>query len=99
MTTTPEKLLEYIKERNVKWVNLQFMDIPGYIQHITIPPYTLKEEDFTDGIGKLDGSSIKGFKSIFESDMRMFPDPGTCAILPWTDNTPHRTLRLFRYSL
>lgn len=70
------------------------MDIPGYIQHITIPAYSLKEEDFKDGIGKLDGSSIKGFKAIFESDMRMVPDPTTCAILPWTDNTPHKTIRI-----
>ncbi len=93
-TPTPEKLLEFIKEKNIKWVDLQFMDIPGYIQHITLPSYTMKEEDFTDGVGKLDGSSIKGFKNIFESDMRMFPDPSTCAILPWTDNTPHKTIRL-----
>lgn len=43
MITTPEKLLEFVKEKNVRWVDLQFMDIPGYIQHITIPSYTLKD--------------------------------------------------------
>ena len=43
MITTPEKLLEFVKEKNVKWIDLQFMDMPGRIQHITIPSYTLKD--------------------------------------------------------
>lgn len=94
---TPENVLNYIKTNQIKWVDLQFMDIPGYIQHITIPAYGLDEDCFTDGIGKLDGSSIKGFKAIFESDMRMFPDPTTCAEVPWAcrnNGSSHKTVRM-----
>ena len=79
-----EKVLETIKKEKIRWIDIQFLDVPGYLQHITVPSHALNENSFTEGIGKLDGSSIKGFKAIFESDMLLVPDPSTFAIIPWT---------------
>ena len=45
----------------------------------------LEEESFTGGVPKLDGSSIKGFAEIFDSDMLLLPDPSTFGIIPWGD--------------
>ena len=72
-----------LKSENVRWVDFQFVDIIGGLQHITVPAHTVAERDFVTGVGKLDGSSIKGFKDINESDMNLKPDPTTYAILPW----------------
>lgn len=79
--------LDKIKLDNVMWLEFQFVDILGSLQHINIPTYSIGETDFLDGFGKLDGSSIKGFKEIHESDMIMRPDLRTFSILPWySDN-------------
>ncbi len=86
-------VLEAIRGDAVKYVDLQFVDINGGLQHIAIPSYELKEGDFRDGIGKLDGSSIRGFKEIHESDMLLRPDPTTYAVLPWY-GPEHRTARM-----
>jgi glutamine synthetase len=83
-----------LKADGVQWVDLQFVDVVGGVQHITIPAHSMRERDFTNGIGKLDGSSIKGFKDIQESDMNMIPDPATYAILPWFEPA-HRTARFY----
>lgn len=88
---TPKDVLAAIKKENIRWVDLQFLDVPGYLQHITVPAHTINENSFKEGIGKLDGSSIKGFKAIFESDMLLIPDPTTFAIIPWTE---HKTARM-----
>ncbi|HYW83924.1 MAG TPA: glutamine synthetase beta-grasp domain-containing protein, partial [Spirochaetia bacterium] len=74
-----------IKEKNVKYVDLQFMDVPGRIQHVSIPLNMLEEDIFDVGVAKLDGSSIKGFAEIYESDMLLVPDPSTYALIPWGD--------------
>ena len=66
-----------------RFVDLQFADISGRLQHVTIPSHALDEESFKNGIPKLDGSSIKGFTSIDESDMVLIPDPLTLALVPW----------------
>ncbi|WXG41063.1 MAG: type I glutamate--ammonia ligase [Candidatus Freyarchaeum deiterrae] len=86
------KILETIKEDQVRWIDLQFLDVPGFLQHITVPSHTLDEASFIDGIGKLDGSSIKGFKEIYESDMLLIPDSSTFAMIPWTQQ---KTARMF----
>jgi glutamine synthetase len=86
-----KKVLETIKEDQINWIDLQFLDVPGYLQHITIPSHAVDEDSFADGIGKLDGSSIKGFKEIYESDMLLIPDASTFAIIPWTE---HKTARM-----
>jgi glutamine synthetase len=80
---TGAEALARLKADNVKWVDLQFVDLVGGLQHITVPSYHVTERDFTVGMGKLDGSSIKGFKDINESDMNLVLDPSTYAVLPW----------------
>jgi glutamine synthetase len=80
---TPKEVLNSIDKEKVRWVDLQFTDLLGSLQHISVPTQSVDEDSFKHGIGKLDGSSIKGFKEIHESDMVLFPDPSTYAILPW----------------
>src|SRR5438477_588070 len=80
---TVASVLKQIETEKIRWVDLQFVDVLGALQHITIPATSLGTEEFKLGVGKLDGSSIKGFKEIHESDMVMNPDPSTFAVLPW----------------
>ncbi len=89
----PAEVLERVKAEGVKWIDLQFVDINGGLQHVTIPNYELHEEDFRGGVGKLDGSSIRGFKEIQESDMCLTPDPSTYCVLPWYADQ-HKTARM-----
>jgi len=85
--------IERMRKEGVRWVDLHFLDVPGYLQHMTIPAHDIDEGSFAEGIGKLDGSSIKGFKAIEESDMMLVPDPSTFAIIPWYTGE-HKTARM-----
>ncbi|MGQ9683111.1 MAG: type I glutamate--ammonia ligase [Anaerolineae bacterium] len=67
--------------QQVQMVDLRFTDLPGIWQHFTIPVRELSEQLFAEGIG-FDGSSIRGFKEIHESDMILMPDPSTAFIDP-----------------
>ena len=78
-----EEVLEAIRKEKVKFVDLQFTDVPGKLQHTTILAELLEEEVFEEGVPKLDGSSIRGFVEIHESDMVLKPDPSTFTIIPW----------------
>jgi len=84
---TPEDVAKFIKEKDIQIVDLKFNDLPGLWQHFSIPPRELTElEDiqtsiWEDGIG-FDGSSIRGFQKIQESDMILIPDPGSARIDP-----------------
>ncbi|MGP3666967.1 MAG: type I glutamate--ammonia ligase [Candidatus Bathyarchaeota archaeon] len=80
---TPEEVLELIKRENVKFIDLHFTDIPGKLNHTTILSSFLDEDSFIEGFPKLDGSSIKGYSEIYESDMVLKPDPSTFSIIPW----------------
>lgn len=71
-----EKLLKFIKDNGIKFVDLKFMDFPGQWQHFTVPVTHFGAGSFEDGFG-FDGSSIRGWKSIHESDMLLIPDPET----------------------
>ncbi|MBP1357039.1 MAG: type I glutamate--ammonia ligase [Sulfolobus sp.] len=82
---TAEEALKFLKDNKIRWVDLQFTDLPGRLQHITIPANEFTEESFKTGFGKLDGSSIKGFTSIYESDMVLTPVPTTMALVPWNE--------------
>ena len=93
MDTLVGGILDKIKFNNIKWLEFQFVDILGALQHINIPTNSIGEGDFADGFGKLDGSSIKGFKDIHESDMIMRPDLKTFATLPWNQDD-HKTARV-----
>jgi glutamine synthetase len=68
-------------ERDVKVVDFKFIDLPGIWQHFSIPLKELREDLFEDGLG-FDGSSIRGFKQIHESDMLLLPDPSTAVFDP-----------------
>src|SRR5207244_13628221 len=91
---TGAEAIARLKNDNVKWVDLQFVDLVGGLQHITVPAHLVSERDFTIGMGKLDGSSIKGFKDINESDMNLVLDASTYAILPWYASE-NKTARFF----
>jgi glutamine synthetase len=67
--------------KNAQMVDLRFVDLPGTWQHFTIPAHRLNEDFFKEGI-PFDGSSIRGFKEIHESDMLLIPDPDTAFIDP-----------------
>src|SRR5690242_1227798 len=84
-------VLDLAKKNKVEIVDLKFIDMPGLWQHFSIPAAELTEELFEDGIG-FDGSSIRGFQAIDESDMLLFPDPETAVIDPCA-KTP--TLSMF----
>jgi glutamine synthetase len=79
--TTKEDVLETVKERDVKFIRTQFTDTLGIIKSWAIPVEQL-EEAFDNGV-MFDGSSIQGFTSIEESDMKLVLDPSTFRILPW----------------
>jgi len=80
---TPQDVLALCRERGVKAVDLRFMDFPGIWQHFTIPVDKLDEDTFEDGLG-FDGSSIRGWQAINESDMLLVPQPETAVIDPFT---------------
>jgi len=70
---TPQKVLEYAREHGAKYVDIRFTDLVGQWQHMTFPIEQLKEESFEEGFG-FDGSSIRGWAAIHESDMLLIPD-------------------------
>ena len=80
---SPSDVLKLAKEKGVKIVDLRFIDMPGLWQHFSIPVAELTEDLFKEGIG-FDGSSIRGFQAINESDMLLFPDATTAVIDPFT---------------
>ncbi len=79
----PKDAIKLAKEKGAKIVDLRFIDVPGLWQHFSIPAGELTEEVFAEGLG-FDGSSIRGFQSIHESDMLLMPDPSTAAMDPFT---------------
>ncbi|MCK6601941.1 MAG: type I glutamate--ammonia ligase [Bacteroidetes bacterium] len=85
------KVMALVKEKNVKFVDFKFMDFIGSLQHITYPISQFSAETFAEG-KPFDGSSIRGWKSIHESDMLMIPDPVTAFVDPFYDEP---TLSLF----
>ncbi len=80
---TPKEVLALCREKDVKAVDLRFMDFPGLWQHFTIPANSLDEDVFEDGLG-FDGSSIRGWQAINESDMLVVPQPETASLDPFT---------------
>ncbi|MHB8702587.1 MAG: type I glutamate--ammonia ligase [Candidatus Tyrphobacter sp.] len=72
----------FVKECGAKMIDLKFTDVPGTWQHTTVPADQIDEDAFTAGTG-FDGSSIRGFQSIHESDMILKPDPSTAVRDPF----------------
>jgi len=94
-----EDIIGKLRADGVEFVDLQIVDIKGRHHHVTLPSYSLSSDSFTDGLPKLDGSSVKGFKEIYESDMVLLPDPSTYAILPWAKEEKYKTARMFAFVL
>ena len=81
MPKTSSNVQKLAKERGIKIVDLKFVDLPGVWQHFSIPVEDLSDELFGEGIG-FDGSSIRGFQLIHESDMLLVADPETACVDP-----------------
>ncbi|MBN1442293.1 MAG: type I glutamate--ammonia ligase [Planctomycetes bacterium] len=79
---TPADVLRFAKEKGVEIVDFRFMDFPGLWQHTSAPIRVLDESSFEDGFG-FDGSSIRGWQGIHESDMLLLPDPTTAFLDPF----------------
>lgn len=79
-----DAILKYIKDNKIEFVDFKFMDMPGQWQHFTVPTTNFDAGSFEDGYG-FDGSSIRGWKAINESDMLIIPDPNTMMLDPFID--------------
>src|SRR5215468_865784 len=73
MFNSAAEVLEYIKGNGVQFLDVRFCDLPGVMQHFTVPVESVSDRLFTDGL-MFDGSSIRGFQAIHESDMLLLPD-------------------------
>jgi glutamine synthetase len=85
---TPKEIMDLIKKEGIEAVDMRFMDFPGLWQHFTIPSREMEEDIFESGLG-FDGSSIRGWQAINESDMLVKPVPSTAFIDPFLK---HKTL-------
>jgi glutamine synthetase len=85
---TPDDVLQLISDEGIEIVDVRFCDLPGLMQHFSMPAGQLTADVFDEGVG-FDGSSIRGFQEIQESDMLLVPDPNTAVIDPFTQ---HKTL-------
>ena len=94
-----EKYLDVVNEieqMNIKWVRLNFCDPFGFLQQISVQSEEITEDSFKNGIPRLDGSSIRGFREIQESDMVLKPDPDTFAVLPnYFDKNHHNISTMY----
>jgi len=88
--SSPEDVLKWIADEQIQFVDYRFCDLPGLMQHVTVPSHVVDEDAFTGGHG-FDGSSIRGFQGIQESDMMLLPDPATAYLDPFRQ---HKTLVL-----
>jgi glutamine synthetase len=82
MFKNSDEVLKYIKDNGVTMVDVRFCDLPGVMQHFNIPVESVDESLFTNG-QMFDGSSIRGFQAIHESDMKLIPDPQTAYLDPF----------------
>src|ERR1039458_9632923 len=82
MFTSGEEILRFIGAEGVEFVDVRFCDLPGSMQHFTVPVESFDEKVFSDGL-MFDGSSIRGFQQIHESDMLLLADPTTAVVDPF----------------
>ena len=82
MFQNAEDVLKYISDEGVKFIDVRFCDLPGIMQHFTVPAESFGASVFTDGLA-FDGSSIRGFQAIHESDMALLPDASTAIVDPF----------------
>jgi glutamine synthetase len=87
---TPAEVLGLVQSEGIEIVDFRFCDLPGLMQHFSVPAHELTNDGFAEGYG-FDGSSIRGFQEIQESDMLLFPDANTAIIDPFRQ---HKTLNI-----
>ena len=80
---TVTEVLDLVRNQGIQAIDLRFIDLPGLWQHFTIPANQLEASTFAEGVG-FDGSSIRGWKEIEESDMLVVPDPDTAWVDPFS---------------
>ena len=83
---TADDVIKMMEESGSKWLDLRFTDVPGTWQHVSFPKHEVTDDLFAEGTG-FDGSSIRGFQTIDESDMLLVPDPETATVDPYIPNT------------
>lgn len=81
---TPKEVLALIEKNKVRMIDIRFTDLPGLWHHISFPAQALEESSFEEGFG-IDGSSIRGWAAIHESDMLLIPDATTAFLDPFRD--------------
>jgi len=91
MSKSPQDVLSQIKDEGIELIDLKFTDIHGKWQHLTLTSDMIEEDSFTEGLA-FDGSSIRGWKAINESDMILKPDLSRPVVDPFTS---HNTLNIF----
>ena len=91
---TPSDIMQLVRDKEIEVIDFRFCDLPGLMQHFSVPSHELSEDAFEDGYG-FDGSSIRGFQEIQESDMLLIPDPNTAVIDPFRPHADpqHQLLR------
>src|SRR5258708_11775776 len=82
MVTSRDEVLPFIEAESVQFVDVRFCDLRGTMQHFTVPAESFDAKVFSDGL-MFDGSSIRGFQQIHESDMLLLPDATTAVIDPF----------------
>jgi glutamine synthetase len=87
---SPDDVLSRIGDDGIEFIDFRFCDLPGLMQHFTVPASQINADVFEDGLG-FDGSSIRGFQEIQESDMLLVPDPDTAVLDPFRQ---HSTLMI-----
>jgi glutamine synthetase len=90
---SPADVLKLVKDQKIDVIDVRFCDLPGLMQHFSVPAHELTADVFQEGLG-FDGSSIRGFQEIQESDMLLIPDPNTAVIDPFRE---HPTLMINCY--
>ncbi|MFC3849820.1 type I glutamate--ammonia ligase [Corynebacterium hansenii] len=80
--TSPEQVIKYIEDEGVEFIDVRFTDVPGIEQHFTIPASAFDEDAASEGLA-FDGSSVRGFTTIDESDMALLPDLATATLDPF----------------
>lgn len=85
-------ILDYVKEEDIKFIRLAFVDVFGKQKNVSIMPHEL-ERAFKYGVS-IDSQAIEGFQNGYKSDLFLFPNPDTIVILPWRPREG-RVIRMF----
>ena len=84
MFSTADEMLKYIKDNDIEFIDVRFIDLPGVMQHFNMPASHFTADTIEEGL-MFDGSSIRGFQAIHESDMKLMPDPSSAFLDPFRD--------------